>query len=457
MNLQPSPGDIKTESYKLLVFIYFCYLLDKAESQPKPTPKGDWRQVVTFGITAVNIQGFEMAAEKLEVCPKEDLVEELMEYLVCPSVHIKDNDQQVVAIQMYAVVLLYNYYHRKLHPKIELLDFVAFCELSVFLRPSMKAFMKSTIQAESTEMNNTEDELSITEKEIKSACNISMALDASKDVPNIEGWPVSKVSVLLVDAKKENCLLKFGNVTKGVWSLIEIDLDESKINSKISAKEKIGKKRKRKTRRSADPKNAVEDGFQRLAFDTVKEETGINRSDLVILETHIVYSLNKENTATQVYIMQWIQWKQSICEYKEFLVEYVLKSLQGPLVEKITGFWTIRPVVEYYRMLPYVGIMSSWFLRWIWLVVIMMLVIMLNLVFQWLLPLQCFHGVLLSTGIGLWMQGNIAMPLKLSNGELIISLKQMVDAPVTATHADLLRKAAELSLENENLKKRAEI
>ena len=32
--------------------------------------------------------------------------------------------------------------------------------------------------------------------------------------------------------------------------------------------------------------------------------TGINQSDLVVLESHVVYSLSKEKTATRFYIIQ---------------------------------------------------------------------------------------------------------------------------------------------------------
>ncbi|KAL2468886.1 hypothetical protein Fot_50462 [Forsythia ovata] len=187
----------------------------------------------------------DIASEKSEACPREDLVLALMEYLVDPRLpsRVSDNDppdlsvQQAVSKQMHAVVLLYNYFHRKQHPDIEFLDFVAFCKLSVIMRPTMSAFMKFTNQGESTELNDINDGLSVTEKAIRDACNISVVLDVSKDVPDTEGWPISKVAVLLIDSNKENCLLQFGSVTEGIWSLVEKELDESIINSEISAEE----------------------------------------------------------------------------------------------------------------------------------------------------------------------------------------------------------------------------
>lgn len=36
-------------------------------------------------------------------------------------------------------------------------------------------------------------------------------------------------------------------------------------------------------------------------------ETGINKSDLVVLEGHIVYSLNKPKAAARLYVMQCTQ------------------------------------------------------------------------------------------------------------------------------------------------------
>ncbi|XP_022887953.1 uncharacterized protein LOC111403618 [Olea europaea var. sylvestris] len=305
--------------------------------------------------------GSEAAEERYEVCPTEDLVRALIENLVDPSLpsRVSKNDppdlsvQQAVAKQMHAVVLLYNYYHRKQQPKTEFLDFLAFCKLSVVLRHTMIAFMN---QGESSDLKY---ELSVTEKAIRDACNISMALDASKDVPNMEGWPISKVAVLLIDSKKENCLLQFGSVTQGVWSLIEKEIGESNINSEISAKGKVGNKRKRNSR-TTDEKNDDDNGFLQLAFDAVKEVTGINSSDLVVLETHILYSLSKEKTAARFYMMQCTQ---SISEDKRIPVEDVVRSLQGPFVEKICRSWTITPAVEYYHMHPYAGVMSQWFLR----------------------------------------------------------------------------------------------
>lgn len=36
-------------------------------------------------------------------------------------------------------------------------------------------------------------------------------------------------------------------------------------------------------------------------------ETGINKSDLVVLESHVIYSLNKPKAAARLYVMQCTQ------------------------------------------------------------------------------------------------------------------------------------------------------
>lgn len=172
---------------------------------------------------------------------------------------------------MHAVVLLYNYHHRKQKPELVFLDFVYFCKLAVIVRPPLIAFMKLMMESKPMELNGTEDQLSVTEKAIKDACDIAVALDASRDVPNTEGWPISKVAVLLIDSKKENCMLQFGAVTKGAWSLIEKELNESSISPEISAEEKVGNKRKRNNQKAS----TYDTELLQLGFDAVKDVTGM--------------------------------------------------------------------------------------------------------------------------------------------------------------------------------------
>ncbi|PIN13881.1 hypothetical protein CDL12_13486 [Handroanthus impetiginosus] len=311
----------------------------------------------------------ELAAKKLApkwvVGPKEDVVQVLMETLVDPLLPMRvsnvppsEDSQKSVAKQMHTVVLLYNYYHRKQEPEQLFLDFVSFCKLAVAIRPPLTAFMKLMVENESVELNWAKNQLSLTEKAIKGACNIAAALDASKDVPNIEQWPVSKVVVLLIDSKKENCMLHFGTITQGVWSPIERELTDHGINLEISAEEKLGDKRKRNNQNLSTYDHNT---FLQLGYDAVKDIAGIDSSELEVLETHVTYSLSKEKSAARFYMMQF---SGSFSVKNQVPVKFLVESLQGPLAERLEyGFWRTTAVVEHYHMLPYVEIISSWLLR----------------------------------------------------------------------------------------------
>ncbi|KAK4418534.1 hypothetical protein Salat_2266200 [Sesamum alatum] len=306
----------------------------------------------------------ERVAAKWEVGPKEDVVQAFMETLVDPRLPLTlsvndpptEDAQNSVARQMHAVVLLYNYYHRKQKPDLEFLDFVSFCKLALLLRPSLIPFMKMMNESELVELSGAEDQLSLTEKAVKDACDIAVALDASKDIPPTEGCLISKVAVLLIDSKEENCLLLFGAITEGVWSLIEKELDESNINQERLAAAKAAKKRKinRNKASTDDPK------FLQLGYDAVKAITGIERSALVVLESHVAYSLSKQKSAAQFYMMLC---PQSFSINQRVPLKFLVESLQGPLAEKHFDSWTTTTVVEYHRMLPYVGFISSWLSR----------------------------------------------------------------------------------------------
>jgi hypothetical protein len=215
------------------------------------------------------------------------------------------SQQQLVAKQMHAAVLLYNYYLRKQHPQLEVLGFEAFCKLAVVLRPPLLAHLRLMQRSDDTELDDLEKQLSETEKRVMEACDISTSLDASKDVPNIEGWPISKVAVLLVDSKRENFILRFSSITEGVWSLIEKDVDISNITSEGVVDAKQANRKKRFIRKpSKDESSVDESSLLQLSYLAVKESTGINQTDLLVLERHAVYSLSKEKTATRFYIMQ---------------------------------------------------------------------------------------------------------------------------------------------------------
>lgn len=170
---------------------------------------------------------------------------------------------------MRAVVLLYNYYHRKQKPELAFLEFVDFCKLAIVIRPRLIAFMKLMKGGKLQELNEAEHLLSVTEKAIKDACDIALGLDASRGVPNMEGWPISKVAVLLIDSNKENCMLQYGG-TEGAWSLFEKELDGSCISPEISMGSKLGNKRKRDDLKLS----TCNTDFLQLGYDLVKDFTG---------------------------------------------------------------------------------------------------------------------------------------------------------------------------------------
>ncbi|KAL6976257.1 hypothetical protein U1Q18_025044 [Sarracenia purpurea var. burkii] len=313
-----------------------------------------------------------MGSSSAEVGSAEDVVQALLEYFVAPMLPLKSAGrevpslakQQSVAKQVHAVVLLYNYYQRKQHSGMEFLGFESFCKLAVTLKPALMGYLKLLHQsdyAELDELEKLEEQLSVTEKAIMNACDISVILDASKDIPCIEGWPVSKVAVLLTDCGKDNCLLQFSSITHGVWSVIEKDHDISNVSSEGTVEAKNTNKRKRIIKKPLRNEACSDEaGFQELALSAVKEVTGINQSDVVVLESRDVYSLTKEKTAARFYI---VQCTQPISEDLQLPIKDVIESLQGPLVRKSSSSWVVTPVVEYFHVLPYAGILTDLFSR----------------------------------------------------------------------------------------------
>jgi hypothetical protein len=122
-----------------------------------------------------------------------------------------------VVVQVHAVVLLYNYYHRKQFPQLQ------FASPDQF---SKSASLTVTNKNLLMYLNGVgEAGLSVTDKAIIDACDIAEALDPSKDSPDMMMWPISKVAVLLINQTKNVCLLEHGSQTKGVWSMLEKDIE----------------------------------------------------------------------------------------------------------------------------------------------------------------------------------------------------------------------------------------
>ncbi|KAI3828992.1 hypothetical protein L1987_03105 [Smallanthus sonchifolius] len=289
-----------------------------------------------------------------KVGPAEETVDALLEYLVGPLLPLKHSDtasdtsseaqQESVAKQVHAAAVLYNLFHLNHHRESQFLNFNQFCNLAITFKPSILHHMKYMCQPDRPILDDPENQLSLTEKAIMDACTMSETLlNASDDISNIiKEWPITKVAVLLVDSKKENCFLKFNN---RVWSVIEKDLYPE------------SKKRKRTMINNDEEGEA---GFQKLAFSAVKEVTGNVNGELKVLESHVVYSLSQVKTATLFYI---VQSTQSISEVDLVPIQDAICSLQGPVVKESLGSWVVTPVVEYCYLLPYAEIISKFFSR----------------------------------------------------------------------------------------------
>ncbi|XP_022150350.1 uncharacterized protein LOC111018541 isoform X2 [Momordica charantia] len=264
-------------------------------------------------------------------------------------------------LYVHAVVILYNYYHRKQHPHLELLSFEAFCKLAVVVKPALLSHMKLMQSSDDTELENPEKQLSPAEKAIMDACDIATCLEASKD-ENVEGWPLSKVAVLLIDSRKECCHLLFSFITQGVWSVIEQDLDTSECQPETVEEEKHVNKKRRVIKKPSKEVSVVDEAkTQQLAYSAVKEATGINQRDLKILDGHVVYSLSKEKSAVRFYMIQCTQ--SATEDVIQVPIKDAMDSLQGSLFRKDGRRWSITSKVEHFHILPYAKMVLTWLQR----------------------------------------------------------------------------------------------
>ncbi|GAA0146543.1 hypothetical protein LIER_06470 [Lithospermum erythrorhizon] len=303
--------------------------------------------------------------------PMEESVEALLDYFVEPYLSHEDrktktatpsiSQQKLIAKQVHAVVLLYNYYLRKSQQSLRYLNMESFCKLAVVLKPNLMVYMKLMREAKYSKVEDLENHLSETEKSIMDACNISLALDASKQVPSCESWPISKVAILLTDAGKEKCLLFHGTVTESAWSFVEKNIDVIDMNPEDKIGGNLVYRRMKLTKnRTTTDQNAHDVRLQKVVFSAIEEAAGISQDDLLVLETHNAYSLSKEKTAARFYILQCAQPSSGDFQIS---VKEVVDSLQGSLVKKKSSGWVVSPAVEYFHILPYVGILLDWLSR----------------------------------------------------------------------------------------------
>ncbi|KAL1804813.1 hypothetical protein ACET3Z_027881 [Daucus carota] len=73
---------------------------------------------------------------------------------------------------MHAVVVLYNYYHRKRHPSLEYLTFTSCCKLAVIFKPKLLAYMKLMCRPDYHTVVDLKGIWSAIERDLKSTSEI---------------------------------------------------------------------------------------------------------------------------------------------------------------------------------------------------------------------------------------------------------------------------------------------
>ncbi|KAF3341290.1 hypothetical protein FCM35_KLT10134 [Carex littledalei] len=255
----------------------------------------------------------------------EDAMAALMAELVQPLLPIKMDhkppisQQEAVAKQMHAVVLLYNYYHRKQCPQLEFLSLETLCKVAVVANSPLLSYMDKTALCS--------ENLSLVEKSIMRACNISKAL-WDHDTRTMETWPVEKVAVFLFDEKREKCFLERDTFVKGVFSLVEIEVEGQIFTC------------------------------ENFTLSKVESRTGINRVNLRTLYSHQTYSLSKEKSRAMVLLMECSK-PPTVSEFVEIPMKDVLNNLKGPVIT--SGLIPeLTPVAQFFLLLPYADIISDW-------------------------------------------------------------------------------------------------
>ncbi|XP_034582179.1 uncharacterized protein [Setaria viridis] len=282
-----------------------------------------------------------------EVVELEDAVKLLVEHLVLPALlrreeALKPENQETVARQMHATVLLYNYYHRKQFPQLEFADPERFCmTASLTAGDALLVYLN---QVHDQRGNGAGAGLSVTDKAVVDACDIAEALDATKDSPEMTMWPISKVAVLLLDRAKKMCLLEHGSETKGVFSLLEKDI-KSALGGSRSSDLSVQESTNKSVALPSEPYV-----LQQIAYSEVELKTGIKRTSLRFLEEHRVYSLSKKGTATMLFVLQYEQNVNS--KLKERPLEVLVDRMSGPIFRR-DPYLATTYVVECYHLLPY--------------------------------------------------------------------------------------------------------
>ncbi|TVU11266.1 hypothetical protein EJB05_44840, partial [Eragrostis curvula] len=241
------------------------------------------------------------------------------------------DNQNAVARQVQAMVLLYNYYHRKQFPQLAFADPKRFILAALLADADLLVYLKHDAEAGT----------SVTDRAVEDACGIAEALDAKADSPpRTSTWPISKVAVLLVDPTWNKCLIERGSVTKGVWSIFEKDIMPAvSINIDLSAP----------GARNEEARNSERYMLQ-TAFSVVESKTGMKHDSLLFLEEHLVYSLSKKETTAKLFVLQYEQTVNS--KLTEMPIEDLISRMSGPIFIN-EACPEMTSVIEYYHILPY--------------------------------------------------------------------------------------------------------
>ncbi|KAF7088741.1 hypothetical protein CFC21_091815 [Triticum aestivum] len=296
--------------------------------------------------------------EEEEVVHMEDAVNMLVEHLVKPVLprgaifgaaqgerHMEPDKQRAVAQQIHTAIILYNYYHRKMSPQLAFADpkrFFVCASLSA--GEDLLAYLSMVHERESNPGKHVR--LSVTDRAAIQACEIAEELDASKDSPDMAMWPISKVAVLLLDLTRKKCLIEYSANTKGIWSIIEKEIDATAGNSH-STNQPAGQESTGKGNVGALNTPYM---LRQQAYSEVERRTGMKGSNLRLLDETLAYSLSKERTTTKLFIVEYEQTMEG--NLVEMCLEELISSMTGPLFAN-DPFPKTTSVVEYYHILPY--------------------------------------------------------------------------------------------------------
>ncbi|KAJ3687778.1 hypothetical protein LUZ61_016942 [Rhynchospora tenuis] len=263
------------------------------------------------------------------VIAMEDAIDALLERFVQPLLPRKMvlttkppiPQQQDVAKQMHTIAIVYNYYYRKHFPDFESVSFETLCKTAVLCNEPLLAFLDKT--------RSNSDNPSLVEENIMRGCHIATAL-SDQDPSKKEVWPIETVAVFLTDAKREKCFLNKDTLVKGVFSLVEKDVEGQK----------------------------AEDVLKKIALSEIESLTGINQANLRTWYSQCTYSIWKIHSRTMVFLVECSEPPTANKGFVRVSIKDVLDSLRSPI---FTGGskHEMSPVVDFICLLPYADIISD--------------------------------------------------------------------------------------------------